>query len=196
MKQQRTVQFRFVFMKNRISLIASLSILVFSCIGDPDFSFTPEIEFSKIQVITTSSPDILGNVSKRDSVVISVNFKDGDGDLGFSDEDYKALIKTTGDSVKTIDVNIFVAKNGKFVRSNPSEKIGGNLKGFRFKQGSKTGAIEGVIDYSTSFGYTNFNKIPGLTGKSDTVKFTVQIMDRALNKSNVTESSPIVLYKK
>lgn len=196
MKQQGTVQLRFIFMKNRILLIASLSILVFSCIGDPDFSFTPEIGFSKIQVITTSSPDILGNVSKRDSVVISVDFKDGDGDLGFSEEDYKALIKRTGDSIKTIDVNIFVAKNGKFVRSNPSEKIGGNLKGFRFKQGSKMGAIEGIIDYSTSFGYTNFNKIPGLTGKSDTVKFTVQIMDRALNKSNVTESSPIVLYKK
>ena len=106
------------------------------------------------------------------------------------------MIKITGDSIKTIDVNIFVAKNGKLVRSNPSEKIGGNLKGFRFKQCSKMGAIEGIIDYSTSFGYTNFNKIPGLTGKLDTVKFTVQIMDRALNKSNVTESSPIVLYKK
>ena len=183
-------------MKNKFLLIVSLSIFVLSCVGEPDYSFTPEIGFNSIRIITTSSPDILGNVSKRDSVVISVDFKDGDGDLGFSEEDYKALIKRTGDSVRTIDVNIFVAKNGKFVKSNPSEKIGGNLKGFRFKQGSKAGAIEGVIDYSTSFGYTNFNKIPGLTGKSDTVKFTVQIMDRALNKSNVTESSPIVLYKR
>jgi hypothetical protein len=185
-----------MFMKNRILLIASLSIFVLACTGEPDFSFTPEIGFSNIQVVTTSSPDILGNITKRDSVIISIDFKDGDGDLGFSEEDYKALIKKTGDSIKTIDVNILVAKNGKYTKSNPVEKIGGNLKGFRFKQGTKAGAIEGIIDYSTSFGYTNFDKIPGLTGKSDTVKFTVQIMDRALNKSNVTETSPIVLYKR
>ena len=183
-------------MKNKTLLIAFISSLVFSCVGEPDYSFVPEIGFHNIQVITTSSPDILGNVSKRDSVIISIDFKDGDGDLGFSEDDYKALIKKTGDSVKTIDVNILVAKNGKFIKSNPTEKIGGNLKGFRFKQGTKAGAIEGVIDYSTSFGYSNFDKIPGLTGKSDTVKFTVQIIDRALNKSNITETIPIVLYKK
>ena len=183
-------------MKNKILLTSCLSIFVLSCVGEPDYNFIPEIGYNSIQVITTSSPDILGNISKRDSVVISVDFKDGDGDLGFSEEDYKALVKKTGDSVKTIDVNIFVAKNGKFVKSNPAEKIGGNLKGFRFKQGTKSGAIEGIIDYSTSFGYSNFNKIPGLTGKSDTVKFSVQIMDRALNKSNITETIPIVLFKK
>lgn len=185
-----------MFMKNKILLIAFVSFLVSSCVGEPDYNFVPEIGFHDIQVITTSSPDILGNISKRDSVVISVDFKDGDGDLGFSEEDYKALIKKTGDSVRTIDVNIFVSRNGKFVKSNPAEKIGGNLKGFRFKQGTKAGAIEGVIDYSTSFGYSNFDKIPGLTGKSDTVKFTVQIIDRALNKSNVTETAPIILFKK
>ena len=190
------VHFRLMFMKNKILLISCLSIFVLSCVGEPDYNFTPEIGFNNIQVITTSSPDILGNISKRDSVVISVDFKDGNGDLGFSEEDYKALVKKTGDSVRTIDVNIFVAKNGKFTKSNPAEKIGGNLKGFRFKQGTKSGAIEGVIDYSTSFGYSNFNKIPGLTGKSDTVKFSVQIMDRALNRSNVTETVPIVLFKK
>ena len=171
-------------------------MFVLACTGEPDFNFTPEIGFNSIQVITTSSPDILGNISKRDSVIISIDFRDGDGDLGFSEADYKDLVKKTGDSIKTIDVNIFVSKNGKFVKSNPSEKIGGNLKGFRFKQGTKPGAIEGVIDYSTSFGYSNYDKIPGLTGKSDTVKFSVQIMDRALNKSNITETSAIILYKK
>lgn len=183
-------------MKNSTLFIFCVSFFVLSCLGEPNYSFTPEIEFNNVRVITTSSPDILGNITKRDSVIISVDFKDGDGDLGFSEEDYKALVKRTGDSVRTIDVNIFIAKNGKFTRSNPAEKIGGNLKGFRFKQGLKPGAIEGVIDYSTNFGYTNFDKIPGLSGRSDTVKFSVQIMDRALNKSNVTESTPIVLFKR
>ena len=188
-------------MKNKILLIASLSIFVLSCVGEPDYSFTPEIGFNDIRILTTQKPGDLGT-TKKDSVIITIDFKDGDGDLGFSEDDYKALVKKTGDSIQTIDVNIFVSKNGKFIKSNPQEKIGGNLKGgnqkdnnVRFKKGSLPGPIEGTIDFSTTFQYKLFQGIPYLIGKNDTVKFTVQIMDRALNKSNIVETNPIVIYK-
>ncbi len=189
-------------MKNKILLIAFVSFLVSSCVGEPQFSYVPEIGFNNIRIITTEKPGDLGT-TKKDSVIITIDFKDGDGDLGFTDADYQALIKKTGDSVQTIDINIFVSKNGKFIKSNPKEKIGGNLKGgnekdkdARFKKGSLSGPIEGTIDFSTKFEYKLFQGIPYLTGKSDTVKFTVQIMDRALNKSNIVETTPIVLYQK
>jgi hypothetical protein len=183
-------------MKSKILAIFSIVLLMISCTAEPDFSFTPEISFDAIEILTTDAQDILGNRTKKDSVIITVNFQDGDGDLGFTEEDFKALLKKTGDSVRTIDVNIFYARNGRYIKSNPAEKIGGNLKGFRFKQGTKSGPIEGKIDYSTVFSYANFTQIPGLRGKADTVKFSVQIMDRALNKSNIVETTPIVIFAK
>lgn len=189
-----------MFMKNKFLLIAFLSIFVLSCIGEPEYSFIPEIGFNSIRILTTQKPSGLGT-TKKDSVTITFDFKDGDGDLGFSEEDFKNLVKKTGDSVLTIDVNIFVSKNGKFVKSNPKEKIGGNFKGgnlkdndVRFKKGANPGPIEGSIDFSTNFEYKLFQGIPLLTGKNDTVKFNVQIMDRALNKSNIIETTPIIIY--
>jgi hypothetical protein len=181
-------------MKNKILAIASLSIFVLSCVGEPEYSFTPEIGFNNIQVLTSTSQGLLG-VSKKDSVVMSVDFKDGDGDLGFTPDELIKLKKTTGDSLQTFVVDILVSKNGKFLRSNPKEKFGGNVP-IRFKQGSKAGPIEGTIDYSAVFEYNVFQGIPFLTGKRDTVKFAIQIKDRALNKSNIVETSPIVIYAK
>lgn len=165
-----------------------------ACTGEPDFSFIPEIGFNDIRVITNTSQGLLG-VTKKDSVIMTVNFQDGNGDLGFTPAELTLLKKTTGDSLQTFVVDIWVQKNGKFLRSNPKEKFGGNIP-IRFKQGSKAGPIEGSIDYSVSFEYNVFQGIPYLTGKRDTVKFAVQIKDRALNKSNVVETTPVVVYTK
>jgi hypothetical protein len=181
-------------MKNKILAIVSLSIFVLSCVGEPEYSFTPEIGFNNIQVLTATSQGLLG-ISKKDSVIMTVDFKDGDGDLGFTPDELIKLKKTTGDSLQTFVVDILVSKNGKFLKSNPKEKLGGNVP-IRFKQGSKAGPIEGTIDYSAVFEYNVFQGIPYLTGKRDTIKFAIQIKDRALNKSNVVETSPIVIYAK
>jgi hypothetical protein len=190
----RDSPFRLISMKNKFLLIAFLSIFVFACVSEPDFSLTPEIGFNNIQIFTTTTEGLLG-VSKKDSVVMTIDFKDGDGNLGFTAEELAKLKKTTGDSLQTFVVDIFVSKNGKFIKSNPKEKFGGNLP-IRFKQGSKSGPIEGSIDYSTNFEYNVFQGIPFLTGKRDTVKFAIKIKDRALNVSNMVETSPIVIYAK
>ena len=176
---------------------------MFACTGEPDFSNIPEISFNSVKILTTQKQSSLGT-TKKDSVILTINFQDGDGDLGFSEDDFKSLVKTQGDSVQTFDVKIFVSKNGKFIRSYPKEKIGGNLKGgiikdntdVRFRKGSKSGPIEGTIDFGTKFEYGIFQGIPYLTGKNDTVKFSIQIMDRALNRSNVVETTPVVIYAK
>ena len=181
-------------MKNKILYISSICLLLFACTGEPDFSNIPEINFNNIRVLTVSSQGLLG-VTKKDSVVMTVNFQDGDGDLGFTPAELILLKKTTGDSLQTFVADIYVQRNGKFLRSNPKEKFGGNVP-IRFKQGSKPGPIEGTIDYSATFEYNVFQGIPYLKGKNDTIKFAVQIKDRALNKSNVVETTPIVIYAK
>ncbi len=181
-------------MKNKILYISSVCLLMFACTGEPDFSFVPEIGFNDVRILTVSSQGLLG-ITKKDSVVMRVNFQDGDGDLGFTPAELILLKKTTGDSLQTFVVDIYVQKNGKFLKSNPKEKFGGNIP-IRFKQGSKAGPIEGTVDYSATFEYNVFQGIPYLKGKNDTIKFAIQIKDRALNKSNVVETTPVIIYAK
>jgi len=181
-------------MKNKILYIPALLLLMLACTSEPDFSYVPSISFNSIQLLTTEKQGLLG-ISKKDSVIITVDFQDGDGDLGFTPEELAKLKKTTGDSLQTFIVDVLVSKNGKFVKSNPKEKFGGNVP-IRFKQGSKAGPIEGTIDYSALFEYNVFQGIPLLTGKRDTVKFEIQIKDRALNASNKVETTPIIIYTK
>ena len=175
-----------------------------ACISEPEFSNIPAISFNNVGVFTNENQDILGNKTKKDSVVITVNFQDGDGDLGFSKDDLDSYVKKTKDSsFKSFIVDLLIYKNGKFInrslvdeRGKPREKIGGNLP-FRFKQStSKAGPIEGTIDFSTIFNPLITSGIPELKAKNDTVKFTIQIIDRALNKSNIVETTPVVLFKK
>lgn len=54
--------------------IIFLALAGFSCVNSPDnFPTIPEISFSTIEYVPTSGPD---------SLIVSVNFKDAEGDLG------------------------------------------------------------------------------------------------------------------
>ncbi|GAB3571263.1 hypothetical protein [Hymenobacter daeguensis] len=57
-----------------------------SCIQAPDYSFTPEIDFKEAKNVFT--PSVNGN-SPRNEITFVLNFRDGDGDLGLSQDDIK-----------------------------------------------------------------------------------------------------------
>ncbi|HEY5823705.1 MAG TPA: hypothetical protein VIT44_05040 [Cyclobacteriaceae bacterium] len=61
-----------------------LPAFVISCFNPPEYPIVPEIEFKSVKFVDT--PDPAGQ-SIADTLVLSVDFKDGDGDIGFSDED-------------------------------------------------------------------------------------------------------------
>lgn len=164
-----------------------------SCTGLPDFSNTPIISYNNVRIITKEEPGLFG-ATKTDSLILSINYQDGDGDLGFTKEEIDALRKVYGDSLKTFVIDVYVKQKGKFLKSNPKEKFGGDI-GFHLKEGSKPGPIEGVIDYSVPFIYGLYEEIPFLTGKNDTLKFAVTLKDRALNVSNTIETPEFVIYK-
>jgi hypothetical protein len=66
-------------LKNKLGLFLVTATAWTSCISPPEnFPSTPEITFSEIQYIPTSG---------QDSLVISVKFKDAEGDLGLSATD-------------------------------------------------------------------------------------------------------------
>ena len=165
-----------------------------SCTNEPQWSLTPTISFSQIQKITKTSNDGFGGKAKIDSVVMSIHFQDGDGDLGITQAELKAN-PTKYKDFRNFEVNVLLQKNGKFTPITFSPSLGG-LMNFKFKADQKPGPIEGTVDYSTQFVYAFYKGYsPLFTPKNDTLKFQIYIRDNALQTSNVIETDPIVIFQ-
>ena len=61
-----------------LGLLSFLVIITGSCFDPPEFPAVPQIEYERIEFINSQDP------SEFDSLNLYINFKDGDGDLGFS----------------------------------------------------------------------------------------------------------------
>jgi hypothetical protein len=174
--------------------IISCILGLLSCVKEPEWSTVPSIGFSRIQKITKISNDGFGGKAKIDSVVMSIRFKDGDGDLGITQADLIADPAKFKD-FRNFEVNVLLQKNGKFIPINFSPSLGG-LMNFKFKADQKPGPIEGTVDYSTQFVYAFYKGYsPLFTEKNDTLKFQIFIRDNALQASNVVETDPIVIFQ-
>lgn len=164
--------------KGLIFLVVGIFALS-SCYKEPNFSLTPEIEFDSITKDIRLDQYTGG---KKDSIIVSVKFKDGDGDLGFNAEEI-------GSKVPQTDYNYVVKSfrkiKGVFTQYTTSETLSGFYP--RLKTDDKTGPIEGKLSYRIEL-YTAFSPF-----KKDTVKFEVFIKDRAGNKSNTIETTPVIL---
>ncbi len=58
-----------------------LVLTMSACFNEPNYPDTPEIDFKGLFKYSLNAGTGVGK-SKRDSVVITIGFKDGDGDLG------------------------------------------------------------------------------------------------------------------
>ncbi|MEM7108664.1 MAG: hypothetical protein AAF519_10600 [Bacteroidota bacterium] len=72
--------------KRRIKIITSLIVsaiflTVNSCVDDPEFADMPRIEFESITYVEQR------NFDEADSLIITINFEDGDGDLGLEPDE-------------------------------------------------------------------------------------------------------------
>lgn len=163
------------------------------CVQEPEYASTPEIEFESITKIFKLTDNGFGEKTKIDSLVMRIKFKDGDGDLGITDTELKSDPKYK--DFKNFIVEAYLQKNGKFELLNLSPALGG-LINFKFKPNQKVGPIEGSIDYSSQFVYAFYKGYsPLFTAKNDTLKFKIQIVDNALQKSNVVETTPVVIFQ-
>ncbi len=126
-----------------------------------------------------------GKQSDKDSVVISIRFKDGDGDLGTSDNtqiNYFVDVygKLDGEFKKvvmndTIPI-LYLSKNSTFFSLNPD---------------GRQGPLEGTLDFGIG---TYIDKRPYKDSVNYTLKFNVYIKDNAGNKSNMIETSEIQIH--
>jgi hypothetical protein len=177
-------------------IIGFLGLIVMglgACVQEPTFSSTPAIAFKSIQKMTKSSSDGFGGTTKVDSVVMSINFQDAEGDLGLTELQLKSDIKYK--DFRNFEVAVLLQKNGVFVPVTFTPALGG-LMNFNFKPNQKSGPIEGSIDYSTQFVYAFYKGYsPQFTAKNDTLKFKIFIRDNAFNQSNTVETDPIIIFK-
>lgn len=162
--------------KHIFSLVLMAS-LAWACYREPNFDFKPEIEYKSITKIVVTD-NFSG--AKKDSVVISIGFKDGDGDLGLATSQIESEFKGKYNYL----VKAFRQNRGVFseVKFDPS------LSGYypRLKLNDKIGPLEGTLDYSIDF-------LQPFTRRNDTLKFQISIKDRADNESNTVETRPVVL---
>jgi hypothetical protein len=164
-------------MKQIRQIFLFLLILVLSdCKQRPTFPASPEISFLEMKKIKT-----MGSSGYKDSVTITLSFKDGDGDLGsYETQNYFADLLAKQDGVfkkivvkDTIPV-VYLDKNGTFPPLNPD---------------GRQGPIEGTLSYGVS---TELAKYFGNLANVS-IKFKVYIKDNAGHSSNTIETPEVTI---
>jgi len=149
--------------------------LLFACDRAPKYSEAPTISFNKIAKYSVYSPS---NSSYIDSLAISINFQDGDGNLGNIDQNAtpnfiaEIYLKDADNNFNLIDFSFL---NGKFPPLNTT---------------GKKGPIDGILNQGT-----NMTNVYNLSQDfpSGIFKFKIKIRDEDGNYSNWTETTPIEL---
>jgi hypothetical protein len=152
--------------------------LVTGCYKEVSFDVKPSIEFKDLRK-EIRLDQFSG--SKKDSVILTIKFQDGDGDLGLNEEEKKAAV--TQQDFNYI-VRIFRKKKGVFQEVVPDVTYSGFFP--RLKVDNKKGPIEGSLDYS-------FVYFQDFTPKKDSLKYQVTIKDRSGNVSNTIETKVVIL---
>ena len=151
-------------------------------------------EFFRVKVATVKRLIELENGKvdgfKGDSLNLTFNFTDGDGDIGLNDHD----TITPYDTSSFFQYNLYIHY---FEKDDQNGWVNGmNLSGdtviFTYRiepiiTKGKTKGIKGKMDVNLTHLYYNT-----LSNQSDTIKYSIQLIDRALNKSNIVESAEIV----
>ena len=144
----------------------------------------PESEYPDIPAIEYSAFVAEGSKGK-----ITINFTDGDGDMGLRESDTQPPYDTSSVYFN----NCFIAYEEKV---NGQWQTGldqlGNPVEFRYRipyitPEGQNKALKGSIDIFISPYYYNPSSV-----NSDTIRFRIKIVDRALNESNEVISEEII----
>ena len=176
-------------MKFKILSFLISGIAVASCVDIPDFSSTPKIYYNGISQSTEL--DSSGR-RVRENVVITIDFEDGDGDLGATAEergDANFVAGYRNLSNWGLSGNYELVTMRKLPNGTWTESIlpGDSVKWMPIlKRDGKPGPIKGKLDLNASFLYGN-------TTVPTTIKYKVRIVDRALHVSNQSPETDTIV---
>lgn len=163
------------------------------CLKEPSYSTTPEISFNNIELRRFKPADPQGQ--PIDSVFVTINFQDGDGDLGLTEAESKQSPYAYPSQFAN---NYFVepyVKNrttGKFVSLVSQGRLTAGVYNGRFDHpstltDSKAAPLKGTLTRRLGFGYGD------LFVAGQQVRFTVNIVDRALHISNTITTDSVTI---
>jgi hypothetical protein len=156
-------------MKSFFYLFIVLSVTIAACVRPPDYPIEPRIEF-----LGLSKNTILQEPNK-DTLYLSVSFTDGDGDIGFQNNDSTLYVVDT-------------RKNGERINdvqglpSVPEQGAGNGITGeirFRINGGCCKNTITPCV--------------APYTYPRDTIIYEIYIKDRAGHESNHVKTPPIYI---
>jgi hypothetical protein len=158
-------------------LIVAGSAVFTGCRKIPKFSETPNIQYKNIRKQTFFNADQLVD---SDSIILGIHFEDGNGDLGFPEDE---RTETNIDYL----VDVYRQTNGVFglVTFPGGLTFNGHIP--LLSPVSAPGPIEGDIFYAMIFNYSADQ------AADDTLKFVVKLRDRKGNYSNSVESYPVII---
>lgn len=182
--------------------LAAASAAVSSCISPPSFPDTPSIEFKGLSVVR--QPTQPGN-TPQDSVIVTVRFKDGDGDLGLNQQEYTnpPYQRFNADGTLNPDhwnyvIKLFVKNpaSGEFESYTrtpigldiPPELYYGQFPHLE-PNAEKSAPLEGDLSFRQKLALGS----PFFPGQE--VRYEVTIRDRALNTSNTITTSSFVVVR-
>ncbi|MEO6684862.1 MAG: hypothetical protein ABIN24_02815 [Dyadobacter sp.] len=174
-------------MKIRILLFCVFALALSGCDPTPDFNTVPSISYNSIG----SATELDSNGKKiRENVTISIDFEDGDGNLGATESEINDYVNFRPPYGNWGNYELITARfeNNKWVERIMTTD---SIKFFPLlKVDGKIGPIKGKLDLHTTAFYTNNTK-PVL------FKFKVRIRDRSLHVSNqvVTDSLYLPYYQ-
>jgi hypothetical protein len=182
--------------------LGGLALGLSSCLKEPEYPNTPSISFNSIQDIRI--PPKVAGAQALDSIRLTINYQDGDGDLGLTEDERKSppydFQKGTNRFYNNFFIEPFIKnpRTGKFEPltsvgvPSPGVYVAGQYNGAfphpTTDTDSKAAPIKGTLTYAPiAFG------LGDVFVAGQTVRFEITIADRALNLSNTITTDSIVI---
>ncbi|GAB2951885.1 hypothetical protein GCM10027048_16110 [Hymenobacter coalescens] len=168
-------------------LTAASLWLATACEPAPDYPDEPSVEFNSIRAQRETPTD--GNTAFN-RIFVTINYKDGDGDLGLSDFDRSQAPFNTAPYQFNYYVTMFVYNNStrQFEQHLSFNSFFRRLLADDQKPQPIRGELTFEVNKENGFTVTYPEYRPG-----NRVKFEIYIYDRALHKSNTITTEELVL---
>ena len=169
-------------MKFRFNVYLLFTIIIWGCKKEPTGSSFPEISYEASFVYK----DKLG---KDSMLILSIGYKDDEGDLGLSSQDTLPPFNFGNSGFYNLNVSVEEQKSNiwmPIIIPATKDTLNFNQRFGRLLDGNKPKKIMGVIDMRIPA-----QPYPGI--KPSLVKFKVYIYDRKMHKSNTITTNAIFL---